>query len=523
MKVLIVGAGISGLSAAIGLRRAGHETILLDKSSLSQELGAAIHVQPNASQVLLSWGFNTERARFVTAKSGIFASAHDLKTFDEQFFDHIEREYGAKFYYSHRVDLHEELMKLAMEEEGEGIPARVRNRAEVVKYWGSCGTYILDVGDGMLKTYQRTPKRHRKAATQTQTEHRSRKVTLKDGSTLSADLIIGADGVHSAAVKVVVGFDNPAISTGVTVLRTLIPVKDIVADEECASLMDNLDGRFGNFIIGKPRRSYAQILRNSTPWKASSLTNLIHLPLPWSSYTNYFQQVGTSPSTIPPFRMKPVTIIYLFELCFGFNPFSSRLVFFSLLWPSSPPSPIQSTPEVKLWKLLFRAPLPTWHKGRLVIVGDPAHPMLPYQGQAGAQAIEDGLTLGLLFSHLPDHSPSPSSHSESTPSSSSSSSSPPTNHPQFIHSTPPVSPTTLELRLQSFEKVRRNRASAMQMFSNAGQDEAETVIESARPYVEEGVKVPSNPKEYAEYNFRHDVRKACEQELRRIGAVSVEV
>ncbi|PQE26387.1 salicylate hydroxylase protein [Rutstroemia sp. NJR-2017a BBW] len=217
MKVLIVGAGISGLSAAIGLRRAGHETILLDKSSLSQEVGAAIHVQPNASRVLLSWGFNTERARFVTAKSGIFASAHDLKTFDEQFFDHIEREYGAKFYYSHRVDLHEELMKLATEE-GEGIPARVRNRAEVVKYNTEAGT-----------------------------------VTLKDGSTLSADLIIGADGVHSAAVKEVVGFDNPAISTGVTVLRTLIPVKDIVADEECASLMDNLDGRFGNFIIGKSR------------------------------------------------------------------------------------------------------------------------------------------------------------------------------------------------------------------------------------------------------------------------------
>ncbi|PQE26391.1 FAD dependent oxidoreductase protein [Rutstroemia sp. NJR-2017a BBW] len=248
--------------------------------------------------------------------------------------------------------------------------------------------------------------------------------------------------------------------------------------------------------------------------------------------------------------MKPVTIIHLFELCFGFNPFSSRLIFFSLLWLSSPPSPIQSTPEVKLWKLLFRAPLPTWHKGRLVIIGDAAHPMLPYQGQAGAQAIEDGLALGLLFSHLPDHSPSPSSHSESTPSSSSSSSSPPTNHPQFIHSTPPVSPGTLELRLQSFEKVRRNRASAMQMFSNAGQDEAEKVMESARPYVEEGVKVhlwiweevyfhgrvrwkmieekikltrTANPKEYSEYNFRHDVRKACEQELRRIGAVSVEV
>ncbi|PQE20125.1 salicylate hydroxylase protein [Rutstroemia sp. NJR-2017a BBW] len=182
-------------------------------------------------------------------------------------------------------------------------------------------------------------------------------------------------------------------------------------------------------------------------------------------------------------------------------------------------------PEVKLWKLLFRAPLPTWHKGKLVIIGDAAHPMLPYQGQAGAQAIEDGLALGLLLSHLPPSPPSsPSNPSLPSPLlSSSSSSSETNNHPQFSHSTPSISPTVLEQRLQSFEKVRRNRASAMQMFSNAGQDQGEKVKESARPYVEEGVEVPSNPKEYIEYNFRHDVRKVCEQELRRIGAVSGEV
>jgi salicylate hydroxylase len=132
--------------------------------------------------------------------------------------------------------------------------------------------------------------------------------------------------------------------------------------------------------------------------------------------------------------------------------------------------------DVKLYKLLFRAPLPTWHKSRLVIIGDAAHPMLPckpslftssrfgrtsahsyptVQGQAGAQAIEDGAALGVVFSEFSA-----------------------------------TDPTSISNQLQHFENIRRNRASVMQMISNAGQDEADKVRESVLPYMPTG-KIPS--------------------------------
>ena len=46
-----------------------------------------------------------------------------------------------------------------------------------------------------------------------------------------------------------------------------------------------------------------------------------------------------------------------------------------------------------------RDPLPTWTNGRLTLLGDAAHPMLPHLGQGANQSIEDGMALATILSH----------------------------------------------------------------------------------------------------------------------------
>jgi salicylate hydroxylase len=58
------------------------------------------------------------------------------------------------------------------------------------------------------------------------------------------------------------------------------------------------------------------------------------------------------------------------------------------------------------WALYDREPLPTWSKGRLTLLGDAAHPMLPHLGQGANQGIEDGMALATILS-LVDHAAGP--------------------------------------------------------------------------------------------------------------------
>jgi salicylate hydroxylase len=57
------------------------------------------------------------------------------------------------------------------------------------------------------------------------------------------------------------------------------------------------------------------------------------------------------------------------------------------------------------WALYDRNPLPRWTVGRVTILGDAAHPMLPYLGQGACQAMEDGCVLALALEASPEDLP----------------------------------------------------------------------------------------------------------------------
>lgn len=115
----------------------------------------------------------------------------------------------------------------------------------------------------------------------------------------------------------------------------------------------------------------------------------------------------------------------------------------------------------------------------MALVGDAAHPMLPHQGQGGAQGIEDGVAIGIVLSGAT------------------------------------TVPGDIQARLRAYEAIRKNRASVMQIFSNAGQDEPELIQKEAAKYIPID-KVPKSPEEFNYFNLGYDVVEDSIQHLQEL-------
>ncbi|EAT85338.2 hypothetical protein SNOG_07872 [Parastagonospora nodorum SN15] len=190
LKVLVVGAGIGGLTAAIALRKEGHDVQILEQSDFAREAGAAIHLAPNANGVLRRLGIFAESfgancmARFQLTE--YTSTGEKQRSIDLQ---EPNKQWQHPWHLAHSIDLHNNLKLAATDPHGRGS----------VQLYTSSKIANVDPA--------------------------SATVTLENGAQFKGDLVIGADGVHSVARKSIPGSDVRPFGSGKSAFRFLVPRK----------------------------------------------------------------------------------------------------------------------------------------------------------------------------------------------------------------------------------------------------------------------------------------------------------
>jgi salicylate hydroxylase len=184
------------------------------------------------------------------------------------------------------------------------------------------------------------------------------KVTLADGSTATGDILVGADGIHSTVRGQMFGKELPRY-TGNVAWRGLVPAEGVA----------HLDvAKVAGVWMG-PNRSVVQY------YIAAGKT---------------FNWIGISRSE-PPAR----------ESWLAEGRIEDALAEYAG-WHHTIRAIIAATPRVLRQALYDREPLPDWRIGRVVLLGDAAHPMMPFYAQGAAQSIEDAYVLAGCLAATPD-------------------------------------------------------------------------------------------------------------------------
>lgn len=202
--MIIIGAGLGGLGAAIAIRLAGHSVTVLESAREIGEVGAGIQCLPNSTKILRSWDVHgklaskasqTQACNILGWKGGLISSMDFAQT---------GIEHGAPFNDFHRADLHAVLLERAVE-----LGAAVHTNSEVANI-------EFDV------------------------ESNTARVFITGQASQVADLVVGADGINSHCREILLGRPEPPHRTGDMAYRILLDAKDIreTGDVELTKYLD---------------------------------------------------------------------------------------------------------------------------------------------------------------------------------------------------------------------------------------------------------------------------------------------
>ena len=318
-KILIVGGGIGGMTAAACLLKAGFDVAVFEQAAQLGEVGAGIQLSANPMRVLQHLGLVDELAR-----RGVRPRAYQFKMFDTAevlqeipLGDGYQDRHGVPYLSVHRADLLDALV---------GAVADLKSDAVTLN------------------------------AAATGFEEDSQGVTLyiSDGNTARGDVLIGADGIKSMVRAATLG-ETPVHYTGDQSWRILVPAARLSVHQRPDTV---------NICVGPGKHGVVYPIRADGP---NALMNMVGCV----EYQTWDDESWTARR--PWMEMKA--------------DFSG--------WHGDIQAIIDNADRDQCfrWAMNNRPPVDHWSTARTTLLGDAAHPSLPYMAQGGAMAIEDGAVI----------------------------------------------------------------------------------------------------------------------------------